>query len=416
MKRIVLLNGCYERMETPPLAAAKAFVKGFNEKNHYEVMTINLYDKNIEYCTGCKECLSNKHKCCICDDFKHILDKIDGASYIIWVAPIYALSLPPKIKALLERILAFNIEEEEESREKASRRHILFTTCGLYAHDNKFEELNKYLEVFFGKNSLRLICPPEEDESLNDYTENNSVLVKNFEEAGREYKASGKITLESKRKLYGAFIPEDVLSNLLDTIKKEESNSPYFVNDIIIKGHKGKDTNILLLFLPWIAICLFMPLGSEVAGIIALGFCSLIPILSFKYTPTIYDRISTSAAIIIGLFLLFSERGIYVATIGYFLVGALFIGSLLTSMPVSAYYFSKYNFYKERFTKDIFIRTNRIISALMGGILILVALVYKSLMMSGFCNYIGIIVIITFELIYILAMHIPKRVYKYRDS
>ncbi len=413
MKRIVLLNGCYERMETPPLAAAKAFIKGFNEKNDCEVMIINLYDKNIEYCTGCKECLSNKHKCCICDDFKHILDKIDGARYIIWVAPIYALSLPSKIKALLERVLAFNIDEEERYREKTIRSYILFSTFGLYAHDNKFEELNKYLEVFFGENSLRIVCPPEEDECLNDYTENNSALVKNFEEAGREYRISGKIALESKKKLYETFMTEDVLCKFLDTIKKEEeSNAPCFVNDIIRIKHMDQDTNILLLFLPWIAVCLFMPLGSEVAGIIALGFCSLIPILSFKYTPTIYDRISTSAAIIIGLFLLLSEKGIYVGAIGFFIVGALFIGSLLTSMPISAYYFNKYYFNIEGFTKDIFIRTNRIISASWGGILILLALLYKSLMMISFSNYIGITIIIIFELLYILAVYIPKRIYK----
>lgn len=416
MKRIVLLNGCSERMETLPLSAAKAFIKGLNENNSYEVVTINLYDKDIEYCTGCKECLNNENKCCICDDLKYILNKLNDASYIIWVAPIYSLSFPYKIKALLERILAFNIKQKEEIGVKAQCQHILFSTLGLYSYENKYEHLMEYTDLFFGKASLRLLCPSEEDEYTFGYKGINTESIKNFEEAGREYRVNGDITIEDKEKLYGSFMPKDVLHNLFDSMIEEgKKNNPYYyITDITAKRDLNKGTNVLLLFLPWIAMGLFIPFSSELSGTVALAFCALIPIFSFKYKLTTYDSISHFLAIVMGLFLLISNKEEYMASIVYFIFGALCISSLFTKTPISAYYFYKYYWDSKSFTIDAFIKINRIISTSWGVLFLLISLINNFIIGTSLFNYEGIVVIIAFEVLYLLALYVPKIIYKHK--
>lgn len=57
------------------------------------VTKINLYEKNLSYCTGCKACM--KTECCIQkDDIQEIADLIHRCQMVFLAAPTYWANVP----------------------------------------------------------------------------------------------------------------------------------------------------------------------------------------------------------------------------------------------------------------------------------------------------------------------------------
>lgn len=71
-------------------------------KQGFETELIRLGDKNIEQCSGCYSCVEKK-ECSITDDFAELFQKMIEADGIILGSPVYHASIPPKLKALLDR-------------------------------------------------------------------------------------------------------------------------------------------------------------------------------------------------------------------------------------------------------------------------------------------------------------------------
>jgi multimeric flavodoxin WrbA len=67
---------------------------------------IYLKNYNIEQCQGCLSCVFEKTKCKINDDLYHLLDAIQKADRLLLIAPVYVLSIPGKLKLLLDRFLS----------------------------------------------------------------------------------------------------------------------------------------------------------------------------------------------------------------------------------------------------------------------------------------------------------------------
>jgi multimeric flavodoxin WrbA len=68
-----------------------------------EIIYLKNYD--IEQCRGCLHCVLEKKKCKINDDLYQLLDDIKKADRLLLVAPVYVLSVPGKLKLLLDRFL-----------------------------------------------------------------------------------------------------------------------------------------------------------------------------------------------------------------------------------------------------------------------------------------------------------------------
>ena len=62
-----------------------------------------IANKKIAACIGCLQCIS-KRKCIIKDDFNDFYSKFMNADGIIIGAPVYAMSVPSKLKACIERL------------------------------------------------------------------------------------------------------------------------------------------------------------------------------------------------------------------------------------------------------------------------------------------------------------------------
>lgn len=63
---------------------------------------LNLYDYELEYCTGCGECFM-LGKCYIDDEYEIILDKIIRYDMVIFSTPVYFHSVPGKLKTFIDR-------------------------------------------------------------------------------------------------------------------------------------------------------------------------------------------------------------------------------------------------------------------------------------------------------------------------
>jgi multimeric flavodoxin WrbA len=77
-----------------------------------------IYLKNfeIEQCRGCLNCISKKQRCHIDDDLYQFLDIVKEADRMLLVAPVYVLTVPGKLKMLLDRYLAISSYLEIEDK------------------------------------------------------------------------------------------------------------------------------------------------------------------------------------------------------------------------------------------------------------------------------------------------------------
>lgn len=80
------------------------FMKGAVEANH-AVEKVALYDKTINYCTGCYGC-RRSGKCVQKDDMKQLLDSMVAADVIVLATPVYFYTMCAQMKAVIDRTVA----------------------------------------------------------------------------------------------------------------------------------------------------------------------------------------------------------------------------------------------------------------------------------------------------------------------
>jgi multimeric flavodoxin WrbA len=73
-----------------------------------EIQKINLIDKKIEYCRGCRECMNDITipigKCAIDDDMGEILKTFRAADNYVMGAPVYMMHINAVMKTFIERL------------------------------------------------------------------------------------------------------------------------------------------------------------------------------------------------------------------------------------------------------------------------------------------------------------------------
>ncbi|MDE6281358.1 MAG: flavodoxin family protein, partial [Oscillospiraceae bacterium] len=80
------------------------------ERKGYTVTKINLYEKNLFYCKGCRACMKTQ-TCILKDDIQEIADFIHKCQVVILAAPVYWANVPAPVKNLFDRLLGTATEE-----------------------------------------------------------------------------------------------------------------------------------------------------------------------------------------------------------------------------------------------------------------------------------------------------------------
>lgn len=96
-----------------------------------EVTYLNLYDKNIHLCRGCRKCFQTQECIFKNDDIGEITKYIKESDTIIMAAPVYWANVPAVVKNLFDRLLGAAMEETNTFPKPrlSGKKYILLTCC-----------------------------------------------------------------------------------------------------------------------------------------------------------------------------------------------------------------------------------------------------------------------------------------------
>ena len=97
----------------------------------HEVTYLNLFEKRIEFCKGCRKCLETEECIFKNDDMPEITRYIKEAEVIILAAPVYWGNVPAIVKNLFDRLSGVAMEETAAfpNPRLKGKKYILLTSC-----------------------------------------------------------------------------------------------------------------------------------------------------------------------------------------------------------------------------------------------------------------------------------------------
>ncbi len=100
------------------------------EQAGYTISKVNLYKKQIAFCTGCRTCLTSG-ECVQKDDIREIVSLLRKADVVILAAPVYWANVPAPVKNLFDRLLGTAMEETSTFPKPRLRgkKYMLLTAC-----------------------------------------------------------------------------------------------------------------------------------------------------------------------------------------------------------------------------------------------------------------------------------------------
>ena len=100
------------------------------EQAGYAVTKINLYEKDISFCTGCRICMDT-HICVQKDDIQEIALLLHKSQLVILAAPVYWANVPAPVKNLFDRLSGTVMEETDTFPKPRLRgkQYMILTSC-----------------------------------------------------------------------------------------------------------------------------------------------------------------------------------------------------------------------------------------------------------------------------------------------
>ncbi len=103
MKHIVIIVASARRNGNCELLAR--YARRFIQTKKIEATIVNIKDFRIEACQGCMSCIFKGIRCKLNDNLYNLISILMQADAIILLAPTYILTVPGKIKMVLDRFL-----------------------------------------------------------------------------------------------------------------------------------------------------------------------------------------------------------------------------------------------------------------------------------------------------------------------
>ena len=101
------------------------------EQAGYTIAKINLYEKKLAFCTGCRVCMDTQI-CVQQDDLQKIVTLLQKSQLVILGAPVYWANVPAPVKNLFDRLLGTAMEETKtfpKPRLLQGKQYMLLTSC-----------------------------------------------------------------------------------------------------------------------------------------------------------------------------------------------------------------------------------------------------------------------------------------------
>lgn len=96
----------------------------------WKVDKINLYEKQIAFCKGCRVCLTTQ-QCVIKDDIQEITERLKHCDAVVLAAPVYWANVPAVVKNMFDRLLGAAMEETKTFPKPrlSGKKYIFLTAC-----------------------------------------------------------------------------------------------------------------------------------------------------------------------------------------------------------------------------------------------------------------------------------------------
>lgn len=96
----------------------------------WQVDRVNLYEKQLSFCKGCRACL-HTGMCIQKDDLQEIAFLLQNCDVVILAAPVYWASVPAAVKNLFDRLLGVAMEETGTFPKPrlTGKKYLLLTAC-----------------------------------------------------------------------------------------------------------------------------------------------------------------------------------------------------------------------------------------------------------------------------------------------
>ena len=101
----------------------------------WQVDVIDLYEKKIAYCKGCRVCIETKN-CVQKDDIQEIAGLLRACDLVVLAAPVYWANVPAVVKNMFDRLLGVVMEETKtfpKARLSHTQKYLLLTACNTQA-------------------------------------------------------------------------------------------------------------------------------------------------------------------------------------------------------------------------------------------------------------------------------------------
>lgn len=98
----------------------------------YEVVFVDLYKKDIAYCSGCMACRRTGN-CVINDDMKEITKNIVESDLIVISSPTYFANVSAPVKTMFDRLAGVVMDDNNsiipKPKLQKTQKYVLMTTC-----------------------------------------------------------------------------------------------------------------------------------------------------------------------------------------------------------------------------------------------------------------------------------------------
>ena len=216
--KILVLNGSPKRERSDTMCITRAFLDGMNEAAPQEVQTINVVDRNIEYCTGCFACMRNGGTCIHGDDMRAILEEILSSDLLIWSFPLYCYGMPAPLKALLDRTLPLSSMAMQKVGDRYEHvgqadfshlRYLMICGCGFPNSKHNFEPAVTQFKLCFPGNHTIITVPESPMFNAPGAAVVTEPRLTRVKQAGRQFAETGEIDASLLEEICSPMIPDE---------------------------------------------------------------------------------------------------------------------------------------------------------------------------------------------------------------
>lgn len=113
-----------------------------------ETEKVYLDELKIGPCRGCVSCKDNDFGCIISDDFRELIQKIEGAGLIVIGSPVYMAQVTGQAKVMLDRLYSLRRRDRSIRIDGSAKKGVIIVTCGATEPEHP-EPTKKTLGILF---------------------------------------------------------------------------------------------------------------------------------------------------------------------------------------------------------------------------------------------------------------------------